>query len=159
MVELALTTPLFLLLIVGAVELGRVAYYSIEVENAARAGASYGSLNAENAGDTTDIQYAAKNDAPDLPNLTVSSSTSCVCEKVTYSSDGSTTESYNPTSGPVSCSVTAPTCTEDDATATQYNIRFVNVSTHATISPIFNFPGLPSSYTLNGSSQLRTLEH
>lgn len=158
MVELALTTPLFLLLIVGAVELGRVAYYSIEVENAARAGASYGSLPG-NSGDTSNIQLAAQNDAADLTNLTVSSSTACVCETVNHASDGTSTESYAPTSGTADCGVVATTCREDDAAATQYNIRFVNVTTQTTITPLFNFPGLPSSYTLNGSSELRTLQN
>ena len=49
LVELALTTPLFLIMILGETELGRMAYYGIEVENAARAGASYGAVNMGNA--------------------------------------------------------------------------------------------------------------
>ena len=160
MVELALTTPLFLLLMIGAVELGRVAYYAIEVENAARAGASWGSVNTSNADQTTTVEDAAKNDAPDLPNLSVTAGTACVCETVTYASDGTQTESFNPNSGTVGCgSATILSCTEDDSAATQFKIKYVTVSTQATITPIFNFPGLPNSYTLYGSSQLRTLQN
>jgi Flp pilus assembly protein TadG len=40
LVELALLTPILLLLVVGIVEMGRYATLSIEVANAARAGAA-----------------------------------------------------------------------------------------------------------------------
>ena len=40
-VELALVLPIFILLLVGAAEVGRLAYASIEVSNAARAGVAY----------------------------------------------------------------------------------------------------------------------
>jgi Flp pilus assembly protein TadG len=36
--EMALLTPLLLLMLVGTIEIGRFAYYGIEVSNAARAG-------------------------------------------------------------------------------------------------------------------------
>lgn len=163
LIELALTTPLFLLLMVGAIELGRVAYFAIEVENAARAGASYGSVNRGNALSSTSsamITQAAKNDAADLPNLSVTPGTACVCETVTHSSTGTNSESFNPSSGTVSCSdQIIASCTEDDATATQYSITYVTVATQANITPIFNFPGLPSSYALHGYAQLRTLQN
>ena len=49
LVEAALVLPLLLLLILGALETGSIAYNAIEVENAAEAGALYGSLNRANA--------------------------------------------------------------------------------------------------------------
>ena len=42
LVETALTMPLLVILVLGAVELARVAYAAIEVSNAARAAVSYG---------------------------------------------------------------------------------------------------------------------
>jgi Flp pilus assembly protein TadG len=43
LIEVALLTPLLLSLMVGTIEMGRYAYLSILVGNAARAGAAYGS--------------------------------------------------------------------------------------------------------------------
>ena len=42
LLEVALLTPMLLALLLGAIELGRYAYISILVGNAARAGAAYG---------------------------------------------------------------------------------------------------------------------
>lgn len=161
LVELALTTPLFLFLIAGSIEFGRVAYYAIEVANAARAGASYGSVNVGNADQTASIEQAAKNDAPDLPVMNATATSACVCETVTHNTDGTSTQSFNPSSGTASCttSTTISSCTEDDSVATQYVIKYVSVSTSASINRIFSFAGLPRTYTVYGSSQLRTLQN
>lgn len=158
LVELALTTPMFVMLILGAAELGRVAYYAVEVENAARAGASYGSVNISNATNyPTDVKQAALNDAPDLPSMSATVGTACVCETYTYAT-GAT--SYNPSSGTVSCnSITAQSCREDDTTAIQNNITYVTVSTSVALDPIIHLPGLPNTYNLAGYSELRTLQN
>ncbi len=68
-VELALVLPIFILLLVGAAEVGRIAFASIEVSNAARAGVSYGAQNHATASDTTGIQTAATQDETDLTAL------------------------------------------------------------------------------------------
>ncbi|MBE7159246.1 MAG: pilus assembly protein, partial [Rhodospirillales bacterium] len=62
MVELALLLPLLLLLLVGAVDLGRAFYVAIEVSSAASAGAVYGT---QNPTDTAGMQNAAALNAPD----------------------------------------------------------------------------------------------
>lgn len=157
LVELALTTPLFTLLMVGALELGRVAYCAIEIENAARAGASYGAVNIENATNSNQasiIQQAAKNDAPDISNIVVvSQALTCVCETYDVSAG---TPSYNPSSGTTSCtSSTITSCTAESATSIQSIISYVTVSTQATIDPLIHLPGLPQTYTLNGYSAMR----
>lgn len=157
LVELALTTPLFLIMILGATELGRMAYYGIEVENAARAGASYGAVNMGNAFDYATVQQAAKNDAPDLPGLVATASTACVCETVDTSTG---TPSYNPSTGTVSCSSSAVSdgaCTGASNTTTLNTIEYVTVSTQAQVKSLFQLPGLPSVFTLYGYSQMRTL--
>lgn len=157
-VELALTTPLFTLLILGAAELGRVAYFAIEVESAARAGASYGSVNISNATNyQTSVKQAALNDAPDLTTMGVTTSTACVCETYTYATG---TQSFSPSSGTASCtSTTISSCTEDDATAIQTNITYIGVSTQVALDPLIHLPGLPNNYNLSGYSELRTLQN
>src|ERR1700759_2276170 len=79
-VELALVLPIFFLLLIGAVELGRLAYASIEVSNAARAGVAYAAQNHTTAQDATNIQLAATQDAPNIPSLAAATSQSCACE-------------------------------------------------------------------------------
>lgn len=161
LVELALTTPLFILLLMGAVELGRLAYYSIEVENAARAGASFGAVNKGNAADSGNIQVAAENDAPDLPNLVTTPAHSCVCETIDSSTKPSLT-SFSPsiTSSPATAdckSAAMIACTVVTSTSSQKLVEFVTVSTQADVDPIVHLPGLPALYTLRGFSALRVL--
>ena len=153
LVEMALVAPLFLLAITGAVELGRVAHYAIEVQNAARAGASYGG-EAGNATATGSITQAAQNDAPDLASLTATPGTACVCETLTSGS----TPTYSPSSGTVACTDPSITsCTGSSSTVTYRVVSYVTVSTQATINPVFNVGGLPGSYNLNGYSVMRVL--
>ena len=161
LVELALTTPLFILLLMGSVELGRIAYYAIEVANAARAGASFGAVNKGNAADDANILNAAKSDAPDLPNLIATPNHSCVCETIDNSTKPAIT-SFNPsiTSSPatVGCKTAIiDACTASSGTSTQKVIYFVTVSTQADVDPMVHLPGLPNVYTLRGYSALRVL--
>lgn len=156
LVEVALWTGLiFLPLVMGTFEVARLAYYSIEVENSARAGASYGSVNLGNAyNNQTTIKQAAKNDARDLANLVATPDTSCVCETVTHS-NGTTTTSF---SSAMQCkSSNYPACNSDNATSTQYSIQYTTVSTSANVSTLFTIPGFPSTRTLGGYSALRVL--
>lgn len=157
LVELALTAPLFVSLMMGAVELGRLAYFAIEVENSARAGASYGSVNYGNAFSTAgqnNTQQAAKNDAPDISNLTVNTPlTYCVCE--TLSTSGTATFS-----SVLSCSnSTITSCNGESSTTQYYVLDYVKVDTQATIDPLVHLPGLPNTYTIIGSSRLRVLQN
>ena len=95
LVELAFITPLLLLITMGAVDIGRAGYVGLEVQNAAHAGAEYGSLNPS---DTTGITAAARGSAPNVTLATPTVSWGCEC------SDG--------TSYSASCGVT-PTCTSN----------------------------------------------
>jgi Flp pilus assembly protein TadG len=50
LVEYAITLPLFLILVLGIVDLGRVVYYYSAMQNVVREGARYGSIHLEDAG-------------------------------------------------------------------------------------------------------------
>ncbi len=130
LVEMGLLMPVFLLLLLGVVDLGRAYYLKIEVSDAAHSGALYGS---QNPTDTTGMQNAAAAAAPDVPGFTASAAYGCEC------SDGS--------SAIASCSST-PTC------ATNV-VDYVQVTTSAAYSAWFPYPGIPSSLTLNGSARMR----
>src|SRR5438045_2186406 len=77
MLELALGSTLLMPLLFGTADFGRLFYASIEVESAATAGVSYGSLSVSNMSDTAGISSAATNDAPDITGLQITSSQVC----------------------------------------------------------------------------------
>jgi Flp pilus assembly protein TadG len=134
LVELALIVPVLSLLLLAAVEFGRAYYLSIEVANAARAGAQFGVQNASLAG----MQAAATSDAADIAGRDVSGFTStassgCEC------SDGS---------GQSSDCTSPPTCL--------HVVNYVQVTTTATYTPLIPLPGLPSSgVILHGQAMMR----
>jgi Flp pilus assembly protein TadG len=133
LVELAITLPLLLLLLMGVVDFGRCFYLAVEVVGAAQAGVEYGM---QNPTDTTGMSNAAKDDAPNVPNLTVAAPTyGCECSDGTQYSAG--------------CATTPTTCT--------YNVVYrVSVTASTTYTPLIPWPGVPSSVTLSTTAKMRT---
>ena len=137
LVEMALISTTLVLLVMGAVDLGRAGYVGIEVENAAHAGAEYGSLNPS---DTATIKTAAQQAAPNVSTLTVTTPTwGCEC------SDGS---SYS-----ANCA-TMPVCTANSTRGSNV-VHRVQVKTKAVHTPLVPWPGIPSSITLTGEATMR----
>ncbi|MGD0906270.1 MAG: TadE/TadG family type IV pilus assembly protein [Candidatus Acidiferrales bacterium] len=129
LLELGLLLPLLLLLAVGIIEIGRLAYFAIEVSNAARAGAQFGTQSLAAASDTADITTAAQNDASDIgTNLNVTPTASCGCTAAT--AIGGTC----PGSG---CS---------------YPLVYLTVTTQYNLSTLFHYPGIPHRFSLTGTS-------
>ena len=159
LVETALTFPILIAMLLGAVELGDMACKSTQVTNAARAAAQYAAMNGGGFTDcnntlaggtcstTRGMYLAAKNDAPWVvqrcTSFTVSAANSCSC------SDGS------------ACAVTAATST----TSASYScttgkvVVTVAVTTSATCPPAASLPALfPSSPTLQGFAKQQVLQ-
>ena len=136
-VELALVMPVFVFLIIGAAEIGRLAYASVEVSNAARAGVSYGAQNHATAADTTHIQLAATQDAPDVTSLTAQATQTCSC------ANGTTLTS-------ITCSSAGTTCVTPS-----HIVVYLQVNTTAPVNTLFNFPGIPATVTLRGQAIMR----
>jgi Flp pilus assembly protein TadG len=144
LVETALTMPLLILMLLGAVELGRVAFAAIEVSNAARAGAQYAAMNGGSYKDNTStggIAQAAQYDAynvwaPQPTKFTVTSSYGCVC------SNGSSS-----------------TCLSTDCSGgSNHLMATVTVVTQATFDPLIHFWGLPNTFTLQGKAVQQVLQ-
>jgi Flp pilus assembly protein TadG len=127
-VELAMMVPVLVILLLAAADFGRVFYMSIGVNNAARAGAQYGSQTVTTAADINGMKAAALADGSNLTALTASAS-QCTCELST-----------------VVTACPASYCT-NDAQAT-----FVEVDTHSTFHTLVTYPGIPSSTTLSGKA-------
>jgi len=140
LVELAIVTPILLLVVAGAIDFGRAYYVNIEVVNAAHAGAEYGSINPT---DTTGITAAAHQSAPHVPNLTVPT--------VAYGCECSDGASYH-----ASCS-TVPTCTASAGPpAVASNVVYrVQVKAQSVYTPLMPWPGIPSTLTLSNTATIR----
>jgi Flp pilus assembly protein TadG len=129
-VELAIVLPVFLLLFVPAVDIGRALYAAIEVSSASEAGAMYG---VQNPGDTAGMVSASKNGASNLSGVTATATYGCEC------SDGSSV---------VAQCTSTPTCT--------YNyVTYVDVVATAPYVTAFKYPGLPSSMNVTRETRMR----
>jgi Flp pilus assembly protein TadG len=141
LVETALVIPICIALILGAVELARIAYASIEIANAARAGVAFAAQNRADANTTNpNITLAAKQEAADLTTVTATSLQTCSCSDGSGSagSCGGTTPSFDPTK----CSSTAQILDQ------------VTVNVTGTMNTLFGVPGIPSSLTLTSSATM-----
>lgn len=160
-VELALVLPLLCLLLIGSVELGRIAYAAMEVSNAARAAVAFSSQNRSTAGQdavtVAAVKAAAAVDASDLTalgaTLATTPNTVCVCDT------GSSTPAVDCGSLGNLCCPPGETasCTAGYYTGT--GVVYVQATTTATIKTMFNYPGLPNSYTLHGFAKMRVIEN
>jgi Flp pilus assembly protein TadG len=129
-VELAFVLPLFLLMLIPLVDLGRGFYAAIEVSSAAHAGAMYG---VENPNDTSGMILAAKAGASNLSDVDATALSGCEC------SDGSS---------PVDSCSSIPSCT--------YNyVTYVDVTVTRPYRTVFGYPGLPSSMNITRQIRLR----
>ena len=140
LVEAALTLPILLVILVGAVEFGRMAYAAIEVSNAASAAAQYGAQTHATAGDTAGMTTAAQNEytiAPTSLSLTVSPQT-CTCSN---STSGATVSCHDSTVCP----------------GAQIELT-ITVKTQATFDPLIHLAFLPKTITLHGQAIQKVLQ-
>lgn len=134
MVELALTMPILVIMLLAAVQLGIVAYASIEVANSAKAAAQYGAQNPGTSTDTATMQSLAVKEAADYGitlNTPITATRSAGCAK----------------SGTVTAGGTL-TCTSTGG----YVVQTLTISTSARVTPKFHLPGLGPSFTVYGSA-------
>src|SRR5262245_30868154 len=152
MTELAFILPVLLLLGLGVIEIGRYAYISILVGNAAHAGAMYGSLGASQANDPTGIQNAAlydfagatsgttKNNGQLASKLTVTSLQSCGCDAGGSVTTAVCDKAANPSAG---------------TRAVGHWVVSVSVTASGQFNSLFNYPGIPSPLNVSRTSTLR----
>ncbi|HEY2468850.1 MAG TPA: TadE family protein [Terracidiphilus sp.] len=137
LVELALSLPMLCLMLLGAAEFAKIAYASIEVSNAAHAGAVYAASTVGASTDTPGIGNAATADSGNMGGAdavsVTSVTTSCVCSNTAFT--------------PTSCSDNS-TCSDNNSAM----ITTVTVTTQATYSPLIRIPGGALKFTLQGQS-------
>ncbi|WP_263356077.1 TadE/TadG family type IV pilus assembly protein [Acidicapsa ligni] len=135
LIETAFLMPMLLLILAGAVDFGRAYYLSNEISSAAHAGAVYGTVYLP---DDAGVQTAAQLDAPDIAGLTVTATHGCEC--------------FDGSSVIVNCATppSVSTCSGNNY------VNYVQVTTSTTYTPLFPYPGIPSSFTLQGNAYLRS---
>jgi Flp pilus assembly protein TadG len=130
LLELALTLPVLIILLVVALDFARMFNMSMAITDAARAGANWGAQNRASAANTLGMEQTACNSMVDYactPGTNTTASSFCQCA-------GST--------GTISC--TSPGgCTTI--------LVFVTVTATATFSTVVGYPGLPSSVPLSAT--------
>jgi Flp pilus assembly protein TadG len=145
LVEAALTAPMLVLMLLGVVEFGRVAYIAIEASNAARAAVSYGSQNQLTANDTNGMTVTAQQEASSLASqnvtLTISASPACSC-----SSPDLTVTPFACTDAPAS------TCPPPS-----FIEQTLDVTVTATFDPLVHAGGFPGPFVVKGHAVQKRL--
>ncbi len=132
LVEMAVISPLLLVMVLGVGDFGRVLYTAITLSHAARAGAAYGAQSTGYTGDTGGIQLAAEEEAQNIAPIGVTSQRVCEC-----------------TGGaPVSCTISS--CGSYGAPR-----AFVEVTTTRTFQTVSPYPGLPDTVALSRTAKVR----
>jgi hypothetical protein len=142
----AIGVPLLLV----TTDLATVVYGSIEVSNAAHAGAMYGMTSATAALQTSTITTAVENEAADFAtaNLTITPTTYYACS----AAEGGT--QYTGTSNQVNSTALTSAQAACPSGATNHYLEFVQVAVTGTVTPPFHCPGTPSSYSLKSTSAM-----
>jgi len=131
-VELAAGVTILVTILLGATQFAMLAYDSIEVSDAARAGVAYGSQSSANANNFPVIKAVAAASANDVSGLTTNPTVFYTCS-----------------STPATHSGIPPGCGTGDTVLT-----YSQVATSAIVAMPIHIPGL-SSYTLNGQAIMR----
>lgn len=143
-VELGIILPLIMFSLIAVLELGRLAYFSIEVSNAAHAGAAYGAQSPSFAADNAGMRQAALNDGSNVTGLTA------------IAHDPTDTvvplcECY-PNTSLQTCGGLLPSNCSNRLS------QYVQVTTSATVNCLVKYFGIPASYSLRGSATMRVAQ-
>jgi Flp pilus assembly protein TadG len=143
LVELALTMPVLLLLLLGAVEFGQAAFQAIQLSNAAKAAAQYGAQQAYTASDVTGMTAIAQQEVPAIPVSVSVGPPTCSCS--------------SPDAGAPSFSCTKAA---DTACASPSHIvQTLTITVSAPFNPGVFAPGFShSSFMLYGSAIQKRLQ-
>lgn len=144
-VELALGISFLILpLMLASTQVAFMVYDSIEISNAAHAGAMYGMFSSTLASDTAGITNAARAEASDFGSgLNVTTTTYYACSASLTGTQYSTS---------AAASSACP------SNASNHYLQFVQVSSSAAVVSPITFPGLPKTWTLTGNSVMEVQE-
>jgi Flp pilus assembly pilin Flp len=126
-------------MLLGTMQTGFLVYDSIEISDAAYAGALYGMQSMTFASESSNIISTAQAEAADFgTNLTVTPTAYFACSLAIAGTQYSTQSAAN------------SACTG----GTNHALEFIRVTTSAPVTTIIHCPGLAKTYTLTGSSTM-----
>jgi Flp pilus assembly protein TadG len=133
LIEFALLAPVFVLLLMGVIEVGRYTYFGILAAHGARAGVQYGAQDVFSAADAAangaNTRNAVLQDAQGLANWTVHSSLVC-------------TINGQPTN-----------CPSNTASAVQASlVYYVQVDVSGTFNSLMKYPGIPRQIPVSATA-------
>ncbi len=131
-IELALFTPVLLLMVVGAIDFARVYFADISLTNAAAVAVRYGARSVSASSDTNGMQAAATNDGADLTTMTALATTYCSCGSGTHQ-----------------------TCPATSCNGANPAHRYVKVQTAYTFNTFFPIPGFPATVPMTRTAVMR----
>ena len=140
LVELAVALPMLMLLLVGTADFARVLYMTIELTNAARAGAQFGATDVGSSVDGAGIQSTAAAAAPDVVPLVTSvnplATAACMCatDSGTFSGGGSCYANCG---------------------SSGHMVIFVQADASKTFTTIAGIPGVPRTLNVHRRAQMR----
>jgi Flp pilus assembly protein TadG len=137
LVELALASPILVVLIVGIVDFARIFYLGLQVTDAARAGAQYGSTPNKKFV-AADVQGKAQTASPQSAPTISTPTETCAC--------------VNQNTAPTTLTTAACTAACVDP---NHRTVFVTVTASKAFSPVMRFPGVPSTITISRTVTLR----
>jgi Flp pilus assembly protein TadG len=145
LIETALSLTLLILMTLGSVEFGGMAFSAIQVSNAAKAAAQYASQSPATASNLTAMQQAAQNEYGTPSALTLVSPTATTGYACNCAGTGASTSCTNN-------SISSPACPGSYMEVT------VTVQTQVTYTPPIHIPGLPNSIQLRGTAKQKVLQ-
>jgi hypothetical protein len=131
-VEMALLSPLLVLMFLGTIDFGRLFYDGITAANAARAGAQYAAQSKAKSEDTYGITQAAMADAENVDGVSVAVERYCEC------SNGSSVD-----------------CDDDCGIFDRAPRVYVRVRAEKTFETLFPYPGIPHTVNINQEAVIR----
>jgi Flp pilus assembly protein TadG len=146
LIEFALVLPILMMVLMGLVELGRVTYFSIEVANAAHAGAQYGALSYPNVQGTNMGIAAADDGRNSISNLNTSGHYVCGC--------------WNPVTGTETpATPTLDACSQPCASG-GHIVTYAQVTVTGTIHSLLNYTaiGLPDHWDVTRVATMRVIQ-
>jgi Flp pilus assembly protein TadG len=163
--EFALVLPIVLFIALGVFDFGKLIYFSIEVESAARAAAMFGAQNAGEAiTNAAGITQAAYTEAPDIKTSGCgtgqSPGTACFLGNGAGAFVATGNTAYYGCECPDGTDVKSASTSCTNCSGGQHEVYWVAVQTQATYKPFFPwnniaFTGLPSSYNVSGYAKIR----
>ena len=163
--EFALVLPIVLFVALGVFDFGKLIYFSIEVESAARAAAMFGAQNAGEAlTNAAGITQAAYTEAPDIKTSGCgtgqSPGTACFLGNGASPFVATGNTAYYGCECPDGTGIKSANTACTGCSGGQHEVYWVAVQTQANYKPFvpwnqLPFAGLPSSYGLSGYAKVR----